>query len=381
MPMTLQQLILSSAAIVSEYGKANHSMGRALAKQFGTIYYNNKTVIYDEASGIIEIRMVMGTDTETQYKGFHAVRLAVYGAVGKVYENLQELYYDKVVTMMDDPTVTTATDEHMKNLRKAYNNSTGKDTVSTKKRVLPDRDKDLVDVKFGEEVSSRLTGAIIPVANTSANTTGNTYGTNGKIFYLEQPIGLNNMVRVSCSCSDYFYRCAWYNFEAGAHLGAKPNSNPRRREGATTVQNVHRSPGLCKHLMMFAMLLINGGIISGLGDGSYEAYRQAILDRTEKLVVPKKLAEGEQLSRMYSTLTRNLKKATTTRNISAGYKANFVQGYQPFKRQVMRQNELARKQGAYSGSVTKGTSQAAYDVQAIERWAKEIHKRTGGYKI
>lgn len=133
--------------------------------------------------------------------------------------------------------------------------------------------------------------------------------------------------------------------------------------------------------MMFAMLLINGGIISGLGDGSYEAYRQAILDRTEKLVVPKKLAEGEQLSRMYSTLTRNLKKATTTRNISAGYKANFVQGYEPFKRQVMRQNELARKQGAYSGSVTKGTSQAAYDVQAIERWAKEIHKRTGGYKI
>ena len=70
MPMTLQQLILSSAAIVSEYGKANHSMGRALAKQFGTIYYNNKTVIYDEASGIIEIRMVMGTDTETQYKGY-----------------------------------------------------------------------------------------------------------------------------------------------------------------------------------------------------------------------------------------------------------------------------------------------------------------------
>lgn len=371
--MTLQQLILSSAAIVSKHGVANHSMGSALLKSMGTIYYNNKTVIYDEASGILEIRMVMGTDTETAYNGYHAVRIAFTNVVGKIYDSIDDLYWDKVGVIMEDPTVLTEPERHLKDLRKAANINAG--TGTTQKTTLPNREKSRLDIQFGEDILSRLTGYVIPVANTAATKRGETYGESGKIFYMENGISINNIVAVQCSCSDYFYSCAWYNYEADAHLGPKPVSAKGRANGDETVRNVHKSPGLCKHLMVLVTLLLNGGILSDMSTTLMNVAKGQILKRGEKLAVPRKLADGAQLDRMWKTITYSLDKAQNKRNISSGYKANFIQGYQPFKRQVMRENEIARKQGAFKGSVTQGTSRAAYDSSAIQRWAEYINKR------
>lgn len=376
MTLTLQQLILSSSSIVSKRGAANHSMGQALLKSMGNIYYNNKTVIYDEFSGILEIRMVMGTDTETAYKGFHAVRIALTNVVGKIYNSLEDLYWDKIGGLMDDPTVLTEPDRHLKDLRKAANINAG--TFTTKNRDLPYNELSRLDIQFGEDILSRLTGYIIPVANTASTKKGETYGTSGKIFYTEEGISVNNIAAVNCSCSDYYVRCGWYNYEAGAHLGPKPVSLKGRNNGDETVMNIHKSPGLCKHLMVLVSLLLNGGILNDMSTSMVDMARGQILKRDEKLIIPRKIAEGEQINRMWSTLTRNLKKAQSDRNISAGYKANYVQGYRPFKRQVMRENELARKQGSFKGSVTQGTSYSAYENSAIQRWADFLSKR--GYK-
>ena len=65
---TIGALVAQSANIESKRGSKTHSMPSALMKDFGTIYYNNKVVIYDEETGIIEIRMMIGTATETQYE-------------------------------------------------------------------------------------------------------------------------------------------------------------------------------------------------------------------------------------------------------------------------------------------------------------------------
>lgn len=370
---TLAQLITSSSAIVSKNNIATHGAGRALAKEFGTIYYNNKTVLYDEASSILEIRMIMGTKTETQYSGFHACRIALYGCVGKVYDSIEDLYWDKIMPMYDDQTVTTDSESHIKALKKAYNSRKGKQT--TKSNVLPDENIEKLDVAFGEDINSRLTGTIIPVTNTSTPSEGKSFGAGGKIFYLEQPIDINQLCRVECSCSDYYYRCAWYNYEAGAHLGAKPNPYPNRTGKTETVQNKFKMTGLCKHLMVMAMLLLNGGIMKGIGEGTFDAYKQVIKDRDSKLNIPRKLADGNELERMYTQLNRNITKARTTRNNHVGYKANHLTGYSSFKKSIISQNTQSKKAGTFKGSPTQGSSKAAYQNSAVQRWAQEIHER------
>ena len=96
---TLAQLVASSALIKSSNFKnvrLSHSLSDALQKEMGTVYYNNKVVFYDPDTSIIEIRMMIGTKTETQYTGFHAVRLAIYGAKGQLYNSLEDLYWDKI---------------------------------------------------------------------------------------------------------------------------------------------------------------------------------------------------------------------------------------------------------------------------------------------
>ena len=106
--MTIEDLVRSSAYIYSErfyHGQYKrtytHSIASAITKTMGTIYYNNKVVIYNEDSGILEIRMGMGTKTETAYTGMHAIRMALYGVEGKIYDSLGDLYQDQVGRPMD----------------------------------------------------------------------------------------------------------------------------------------------------------------------------------------------------------------------------------------------------------------------------------------
>lgn len=410
MPMSLAQLVASSANIHSKHffhidlpeqgysytnlhrkrnakkytTRLSHSMPDALQKEFGTIYYNNKVVIYDEDANIVEIRMMIGTKTETAYSGFHAVRIAVYGVKGQVYNSIEELYWDKI----GNKTITDKTDPQsdMKAMRTA-----SKGQRIEKDGSLGEIGKERFDINFGDEISQHLTGSIIPVAFTGANVYGQSFGASGKIFYLEEPITINNPVRVSCSCSDYHYTIAWYNDSSGAHLGTSPAPYPNRSgTGSKPVRNTGKNPGLCKHLMVVVMLLMNGGIIDTVGSKNFHQNRDIIMNRAEKLNVPRKLAEGNKLNKMYEKLTQNAKDALKQRNLSAGYKASYIPGYEQWRKDKTSENARAAYMyhtygiGEKPSGVMKGVSKANYLKQAggygVKKGQKTDYENYMGYK-
>lgn len=370
---TLNDLILSSENIASIKGTKTHGKSDAVVKPFGTLYYNNKTIIYDEASGIIEIRMLMGTRTEKAYSGFHAVRIAFYGAVGKVYESLEDLYWDKVAPLKELVGDDWDTKGEIKTLKKEVRTQDRRGKTTTQKRNFPDMGSDTINIDHLAEINANLHGALLPVANTSSKDMGSTYGATSKIFYLEQPLTGDMPCRVSCSCSDYYYRVGWYNFEEGAHLGARPAPYPKKNGLSITRENMYKVPGLCKHLMMFAVLLMNGGILNALGSEEFnDLRREIIMNRPEKLKVPKKIASEETLEKMFRQLSNNLRKTQVDRNIQAGFKGTYIQGYNKFRQQIYRKNTDAIQAGTWAGSVTQGSSKVAYDTQAGKEWGKQL---------
>ena len=374
---TLAQLVASSALIKSssyQNVRLSHSLSDALQKEMGTVYYNNKVVFYDPDTSIIEIRMMIGTKTETQYTGFHAVRLAIYGAKGQLYNSLEDLYWDKI----GDKNIGSGVDPQgdLQRMRKA---TKGKATNS--KGELPEIDNELFDIDYGAEINSKLTGALLPVAHTGANTFGKSFGATGRVFYLEEPIGIHNYVRVFCSCSDYQYTCGWYNYEAGAHLGPRPAPYPNRSGGSETVRNVNKTPGLCKHLMVMVTLLMNGGIINTLGAKNFGANREILMNRAEKLSIPRKLADSNKLNKMFSTLDQNIKQARAKRNFQAGFKATYIHGYDEWSRSKIIDNSRKLRSGERTEGIKKGTGFAAYQNDYTKQAGKEIQQHLNRYGV
>lgn len=212
--MTIEDLVRSSAHIYSErfykgqYKQTyTHSISSAITKTMGTIYYNNKVVIYNEDSGILEIRMGMGTKTETAYQGMHAIRMALYGVEGKIYDSLADLYEDQVGKPMD------AHDET--EMKKAIR---GETTIGDRYAAKQASDEREANHLAGRRSSSTgeanrfnisyrafdpnavLSGYVIPVAAVNPDTGAYTFKEDGKVFYMEKPITIDTICRVSCSC-------------------------------------------------------------------------------------------------------------------------------------------------------------------------------------
>lgn len=306
--MTLADLIRSSATIHSSVNKKyGYSMAQAIQKQFGTIYYNNKVVVYNEQSRILEIRMGIGTKTEKAYKGMHSVRLAIYGVEGTIYNSLEELYRDKT-GMIEDV-------EDMNKMTKALQ---GKGNSSLNKQMSDaerERNANLGNetnkftLSYGTDPNAQLSGYVVPVAAVDPDTGAYTYNESGRIFYMENGIDVNSFVRVSCSCSSYYFTMGLYNFWAGAHLGQAPAPYPGKNPNSDTIMNETKSPGLCKHLMMLVMLLLDGGILSKIGTKGFSFNLQDIRNRTDKLQIPRKLADERDWANHARQLQRTLRNA------------------------------------------------------------------------
>ena len=384
---TIESLVRSSSYIRSEQApsrrngwkavsKYSHSIGTALIKGFGTIYYNNKVVIYNEETGILEIRMGIGTKTETAYTGMHSVRMALYGIKGKVYNSLQELYLEKTGQVAD------ASD--MNKMKGAIRGETSvgdrriqkQKEEERKAKSLPGRysekpeEVNQFSVRYnGDDGNAVLDGYVIPVASIDPNNGAYTYGDSGKVFYMEEGININTICRVSCSCSDYFFRIAWYNYDAGAHLGQQPASYPGKTSYSTTVQNVDKTPDLCKHLMMFVMLLLNGGIIKKEGTVNFDANLQLIRNRAEKLSVSRKLADNSDWGNHLRNLNQRLFQADRMRRSQISKPPEMPEpspdGYYDWA-----QYNIAKRKGNHKGNIRKGLTRDAYNSQgAVDSFA------------
>lgn len=333
--MTLADLIRSSATIHSLHGKYGYAMNQAIQKQFGTVYYNNKVVIYNEQSHILEIRMGIGTKTEKAYKGLHSIRMAIYGVEGDIYDSLEDLYADKTGKIADA--------EDMNNMNRAIQGKGGpaldKNMSDEERERNNFKEVNKFTLSYGTEPNAQLSGYVIPVASVDPNTGAYTYGDSGKVFYMENPIDVNSFVRVQCSCSNYYFVHAYYNYNAGAHLGQAPAAYPSKTQSSTTVMNMDKSPGMCKHLMMFTMLLLNGGILSKVGTKGFAFNLQDIRNRTNKIQVPRKLADEGDWGKHIQNLQRTLRNADK-RHVAQYGNSDLSSKFKDFEKQEMNRNSI-----------------------------------------
>lgn len=105
-------------------------------------------------------------------------------------------------------------------------------------------------------------------------------GTNEDVYCITTE-GLGNFIiktkEDSCgvvveNCSDYYYTFAYYNAENKVHIGMKPpkytpyKSLTKKDGDFRPVRNPNRYPGVCKHILLFIALLMNGRILNPSND-------------------------------------------------------------------------------------------------------------------
>lgn len=278
--MTLGQLIRSSSKVTSLHGIQNYGMDDIFKKSFGHIYYSDKVAYYNEEYKILEIRVVFGSYT-TDYSDVHVVRMAFYGVEGKVLDSVQTLY-----------------DEYNYDNNKRGRRATRLSTMTRNERI----EGDLFD------------GIIIPCAQTKYSSDKLGYAQSDRVFYSKTGITMSTKCAVSCTCPSYKYTFANANWKNNVHLGQKPytygkkpvkytkkskrwvkhGNNVITKNGEASVYmevnnsnvnkfvlNVDQNAGLCKHLMMAALLLLDGGILKNTGRSRI---RKLDLNRLEKTI-------------------------------------------------------------------------------------------------
>lgn len=75
----------------------------------------------------------------------------------------------------------------------------------------------------------------------------------GETYYYVKP-DINTQCTVRCSCPDFVYRFAWYNFKHKALFGAMPKKYKRKTKTRPPVNPGHH-PGMCKHIFQLQSYL------------------------------------------------------------------------------------------------------------------------------
>lgn len=108
------------------------------------------------------------------------------------------------------------------------------------------------------------------------------------------------------NCSDYYYTFAWYNSEHRVNIGMKPpRYTPYRKltkkdTDFRPVRNPNRHPGVCKHLLLFIALLMNGRVLNPSNQ-----LMDSFLGNKKKMEIYKK----KDISLMLSKVNKELKEA------------------------------------------------------------------------
>ena len=376
--MTIADLVRSSALIRSIRGKYGYSMQQALQKEFGTVYYNNKVVIYNPDSHILEIRMGIGTKTEKAYKGMHSIRMAIYGVEGTIYDSLEELYTSETGGVADA--------QDMNDMKKAIRGETSADIIKkmadserSENSRYKSKEANKFSLNYENDGNVQLEGYVIPVASVDPNTGAYTYGDSGKVFYMKQPIGVNNYVRVSCSCSNYYFVHGWYNYQAGAHLGQQPAPYPGKSSSSETIYNVDKRPGMCKHLMMFTMLLLNGGIIDKAGVAGYDFNFQDLRKRLRDndFSISRKLADSGDWGRHMRNLQSSLRNADR-RHVAQYADKSLTDEFKRWERSNMARNSITFDN--FMNGSRKAARDQYYSNTPAKSFAKDISDVKDFYK-
>jgi len=84
----------------------------------------------------------------------------------------------------------------------------------------------------------------------------------GDDYWIRKPDISKDLVRVRCSCKDFFFTFALWNFRKNALFGVKPRSYTRKTT-TRPPRNPKKIPGLCKHLVNASLWLRRKGYVIG----------------------------------------------------------------------------------------------------------------------
>ena len=221
--MDIKELLQSTYKVSGRY-KPNYTFSQ---KEFGGIYAFNKTVSFKPSVNVIEITMYMGVATETK-KSAHKIAIALFDI------KTEQINRKQLIELV----------------RKEHNFGNELSDI------------EILDLILEEEKPILQNKTVIQS------------GTNLNNFLLvENTIPLTTKIRVKCSCSNFFYVWAWYNADHKALIGLRPPKykpyvklDRKQLTTLTPKLNPHKRPGVCKHLLLFLALLMNGGILQDSTD-------------------------------------------------------------------------------------------------------------------
>lgn len=100
----------------------------------------------------------------------------------------------------------------------------------------------------GHEYKQQLLFSDVKYDTEDSDTNITFKATDGQDYHIH-PITLNrNRIRVNCSCMDFHYRFALWNYNNGTLMGRKPKPYRRKTDNRPPV-NPGQVDGMCKHLI------------------------------------------------------------------------------------------------------------------------------------
>ena len=268
--MNLKELIASTSKV-----KKNRDQASVFQKKFGSIYAYNKNITIARGGNAIVVNMIIGGVTDMIRTGgkrtpvpFHKVSLALnVGKDGKKEYTSKEMV------------------DTIRAMHREYADEKKWPAPDVLKKVLEEPDK------FFEDAT------VFPATNKGVG-----------FVVVTNNIPEESEVQVWCSCSDYYWTFQYYNLSTknkdGSCLnlyGASGYSSRvyvhRSKTGKNSkrpLRNPGRHPGMCKHLMLLAAMLMEDEVISDPKNGLkkyYKANYKEFLQGKEKKLVSQRTME------------------------------------------------------------------------------------------
>lgn len=330
-----------SELLASTHRVGNHSYGPKNTfdnKQLGKILLYNKTVRTKPDLSIIEVSMMIEAVTEKNMD-HHRVMAAIYGVEQQRVTGRQ----------------LAAEMRRVKRGRKGIEEETDQSLIIEAIETKPFKDKTVI--REGTEQG-------FPVSTEKDDEDQDL----GYYIIVNDNVSKDNMIKVWCSCSSYYWTFLYYNVENDVDIFMKKPETyiPKTKKGFEAftsnrpMRNPGRHPGMCKHLMLLFALLMDP-IKSSSGSA----------DQGGSNV----MAEARGIVRAYKANIEKFEKAE--RMTEAEYN-RIIEEYelQSLEREE-RRTEASMGPGVKTRRKYKGWQPGIEYIQKNQQWRKIPNKRVG----
>ena len=240
--MNIAQLIESTNRVNDSYGAKNTFRNKPL----GQVYFYNKTVRTKPQHSIIEVSMMIKAVTERKVN-YHRVMASISGVE------------QKTVTGKELASLVRFAKQGTKGIEEKSDAVLISEALNNK--PFPDK----TVVRYGDKQGTPSNIQEDTKEEGDENTSKPKEDDSGLYVIIDDNISDQSMVKVWCSCSNYYWVFQYYNVEndADIFMRAPKTYIPKTKEGFDAftsnkpIRNPGRHPGVCKHLLLLFALLMD----------------------------------------------------------------------------------------------------------------------------